>query len=325
MPAPQSSLATQRPDLAESLMEFDLQADQQGYIGPRVLPAVDVMQQSGNFGKIPLEELLQNADTKRAPGSHYNSGEWTFQSDTYATEEHGFEEPVDDREAQMYANYFDAEVISTMRARNMVLRSQEERIASLIFSTSNFNNTSVSNEWDENHISDATPIEDVKAAQFRAYDASGLWPNAIVMNAKVFKNLRLLDAIKNAITSNGAGDSELQGRITRQQIAQAFDLDFVLVAGGSKNSANEGQSPDVAQIWSSEYAWVGRIATTQDFREPCAGRIFHWSQDGSSRGGTVETYRDERRRADIVRVRHDVDEKLLYTECGELLENVTTI
>jgi hypothetical protein len=35
-------------------------------------------------------------------------------------------------------------------------------------------------------------------------------------------------------------------------------------------------------------------------------------------------YRDEVVRADIVRVRHDVDEKILYPEVGQLLKNITT-
>ncbi len=100
-------------------------------------------------------------------------------------------------------------------------------------------------------------------------------------------------------------------------------MDNILVAGGTKNTANEGQSASLSEIWDDEYCWIGRVATTADFREPCIGRIFHWAGDGSQEEGLVESYRDETVRSDIVRVRHDVDEVVLHTACGGLLDNIT--
>ena len=67
---------------------------------------------------------------------------------------------------------------------------------------------------------------------------------------------------------------------------------------------------------------VCRGAETNDIKEPCLGRIFHWAEDGSEIGGMVETYREESSRADIVRVRHDVQEQVLYTQMGHLLTSV---
>jgi hypothetical protein len=37
----------------------------------------------------------------------------------------------------------------------------------------------------------------------------------------------------------------------------------------------------------------------------------------------VESYRDEKVRGDVIRVRHDVDEIVLYPEAGHLLSNIT--
>lgn len=159
----------------------------------------------------------------------------------------------------------------------------------------------------------------------KVYDGSGLWPNALVINRKVFRNLRNLDQIIDRIESSGAGNASKPSDITPQMLAQVFDLDFVIVAGSSKNGANEGQGASPQQIWSSEYAMVCRVATSNDMREACIGRTFHWSQDGSSIGGTVESYRDEVIRGNVIRVRHDVDEVILYPQAGHLLSNVTTI
>ena len=328
MPSPTSSLATLRPDLA-TFLEFDLESERAGYIATQVLPVMSVASQAGNFGKIPLEQLLQQRETRRAPGAGYARGNWTFDKATYATEEHGAEEPVDDREAAMYAEYFDAEQVSTMRAFSSVLRNAEQRVADAVFNATTWTGsgltTVVTNEWDSNHTANAVPITDVEAAVNKVYDASGLWPNALIINRKVFRNLRNLDQIIDRIESAGAGSPSKPSDITEQMLAAVFDLDYVIVAGTSKNGAKEGQAAAPTQIWSSEYAMVCRIATGNDMREACIGRTFHWSADGSSVGGTVESYRDETVRGNVIRVRHDVDEVILYPQAGHLLSNVTTI
>lgn len=321
MPSPSTSLATQRPDLAASFEEFSLEADRQGFIGHRVLPVIDVAMQAGNFGKIPLEELLRDAETRRAPRSGYNRDDYNFEPATYACEEHGFEQPVDDRLKKMYANYFDAEQIATQRAFDRVLRNAEKRIAALLFNASTFTPQNITNEWDD--YANAVPLTDVETAVRAAWTASGLWPNALVINKKVFRNLRNCAQIIDRVKYQGFVDVRA-GNITAEALAAAFDLDMVLVAGGSQNSAKQGQAASISQIWSDEYAMVCRVATTNDFEEPCVGRKFHWAGDGSDVDGLVESYRDETKRSDIIRVRHDVDEVLLHTACAKLLDNVTT-
>lgn len=328
MPSPSGSLATQRPDLA-TFLEFDLESERAGYIATQVLPVMDVASQAGTFGKIPLEQLLQQRSTLRAPGSGYARGNWTFETTTYATVEHGAEEPIDDRESRMYAEYFDAEQVSTMRAFSSVLRNAEQRAADLVFNSDTWTGgsltTAITNEWDSNHTANAVPITDVEGAVAKVYDGSGLWPNALIINRKVFRNLRNLDQIIERINSEGAGNASKPSDITAEMLARVFDLDYVIVAGTSRNSAKEGKAATPVQIWDSEYAMVCKIATGSDMREPCIGRTFHWSDDGSSIGGSVESYRDETVRGDVIRVRHDVDEFVLYPQAGHLLSNVTTI
>lgn len=326
MPSPSTSLATLRPDIAGSLMEFDLAMDRAGFIWNRVLPVFEVQKSSGKFGRIPVEQLLQNRDTKRAAGAGYSRGKFTFTDDSYATEEHGAEEPVDDREAKMYADYFSAEAIAAQRAYDVVLRNAERRVADLIFNASTWTGgdltTAVSNEWDDHGT--ATPIDDVEAAVLKVYDNSGMWPNSLVINRKVFRNLRQCEQIIERIASSGAGNPTKASDVTTAMLAAVFDLPNIIVGGSSKNTASEGQPAGFGQIWSDEYAMVCRIASGNDIKEPCIGRVFHWGEDGSSVMGTVESYRDETVRSDIMRVRHDVDEKVLYAEMGHLLSNITT-
>jgi hypothetical protein len=324
MPAPTTSLATLRPDLAASFTQFDLEMDRRGFIAQQLLPVMEVPSQAGNFGQIPLDQLLQNRNVDRAPGGGYNRGNFTFDPKTYATQERGAEEPVDDREAKMYANYFDAEQVCAMRALDATLRAQEIRVAALIFNTATWTGatltTAVGNAWSD--PTNGTPITDVENAVRKVYTNTGLWPNALVITKKKFRDLRLSSQVKTVIASTGAGTPTKARDITIEMLKAVFDLDHILVAGGTKNTATEGQAATPDQLWDGTKAMVCRVAETNDIREPCLGRIFHWGEDGSTIGGTVETYRDETVRSDIVRVRHDVQEQVLYTPMGHLLTAV---
>lgn len=325
MPAPSTSLATLRPDLAGCLMEFDAAMDRQGFIALKVLPVLEVGLAADAFGKVTLESLLRDADVKRSAGGHYTRDDWDFDDDSYATVEHGHEGPIDDNEARRYAQYFDAEAVTSARCLDVVLRAQEKRAADLLFNSTTWTGssltTAISTAWTSAYYATATPVTDIEAAVRKVWAGTGVWPNTLIVGKHCFRNLRLCTQVIDRIASSGAGNPTKAADITPAMLAQVFDLEQVLVAGGARNSAKEGQTASITALWSNDYAMVTRVAATNDIQEPCIGRTFHWSADGSQIGGTVETYRDEAARADIVRVRHQTHEKVLYTELGHLLTN----
>jgi hypothetical protein len=319
MPSPSSALSTLRPDLQQSFTEFDLAMNMQGFIGQRICPVIDVDRASGNFGRIPIEQLLQNPDTLRAPGSGYNRGKFTFKPDTYVTVEHGYEEPVDDAESAMYASYFDAEQVSALRAHHAVLLAYEQRVVTVFTDGATWTGgktAAAAVPWDT--LATAAPLTDIESAVQAVFAASGLWPNAIIMSRIDFRNLRNDAQVIDRVKYSGFMDTRA-GNITPQAIAQCLDIDEVIVAGSSYNSANDGQTASLATVWPKGSVMVAHIDRSNDIRRPTVARTFHWSSDGSDINGTVETYRDEPKRSDIVRVRHQTGEKLLYSVAGFLI------
>ena len=325
MPSASNAITNLRPDLGGSFVEFDLEMNAMGFIGSRVLPVIDVPKATGSFGILPVEEMLKIRNTKRAPGAGYSRGEFKFETSTFTCEEHGAEEPVDDREASLYSEYFVAEQIAALRARQAVLANYEARVAAAVFSTSTWTGasltTAVSTEWSS--AASGVPVTDVLTAGNIIYENSGFYPNALIINRRVFRNLKNNAQVIDRIVSAGAGQAAKSGDISAELLAQVFDLDMVIVAGAGKNAANEGQAADIDPFWSNEYAMLCRVATGPDIRQPCIGRTFHWSEDGSTIGGTTEEYRDEAVRSKIIRVRHDVDEVIIYANAGHLLSNIT--
>jgi|688.fasta_scaffold36984_6 hypothetical protein len=322
---PSSNPVTLRPDLAE-FMEFDIESERQGYVATQVLPVVETGLQSDNPGRVPLESLLFDGETLRNSGSNYNRGSFKFETFSYSTHENGWEEPIDERDEKRYQNLLQVERIANARAQGVVARNQEKRAAALVFNTTTWNGaaltTAITHEWDD--ATNCVPVTDVEAAVKKVYEGSGLWANALVINRQVFRNLRTSNQVRDRISSSGAGDPSKARDITIEMLKAVFDLDYIIVAGASKNTANENAAPTPAQIWSGEYAMVCRIATGADMREPCIGRTFHWSADGSVIGGTVEEYEEVQSRSRIIRVRHETDEVIMYPQAGHLISNITT-
>ncbi len=322
MPTPSSSLTTVRSDLAAAFSDFDLDMNRAGFIGYQVLRPFNVPNQRGIFGRLERESLLSNKETIRASGSGYNRDSFEFTDEAYSCKEHGFEGVVDDRDRNMYRDLLDAELVTVQRLRSIVMSNAERRVRDLIQTAVTFTPTAITNEWDD-HVN-AVPITDVEAAINRLW-AKGIVANALVLTRDQYRNLRLCAQVVAKVHSSGAGSSILPGNINLELLQKAFDLKYILVAGGIENIANDGQAGSYKGIWSNEYAAVTRIAETDDIAEPCLGRTFNWTEDGSEIGGTVESYYDDSKRVEIYRVRHDVDEHLIFPEAVELLSNAITI
>lgn len=318
---PSPSTAITRTDLVGAFEKFDIEGNELGYIAPLVFPVFETAKQSGNIGELPIESLNQEAETARASGSRYNEVSFKFGKSTFATEEHGVAVPVDRRNATLYRDYFDAEMVAARLARNIVRKNLEKRVAAAVFNASTWAGsgltTSISTEWST--VGSATPITDVESAKVKVYDGCGLAPNALIINWRVWNKLKQCAQIIDRIKYSGIDDPK---NVSMNAVAALMGLDRIIIAGGLKNSAKEGQAAVLADIWDDEYAMVARVATSNDLSEASIGRIFHWSEDGSTFGGTLESWYDEAIRGDWVRCRMETDEVTLFPQAGHLLSNI---
>ena len=315
--SPNQSFSTLRPDLRDTLMEFDLAADRMGFVGLRIAPSLEVQKPFGEYPVIPLKEMLKSRDTRRASDGSYAHGEGRGSKDSYSTEEHGLAERVDDREAEMYADWWDAEVLATERCVDAVLRNHNQRVIDAALGISN---TTTGSDWTDQ--ANATPIDDVRGAKVTVRNRTGIVPNAMCIDWELFENLKDVSEIVDRIKYSGLQDPN-RSEITTTALARAFDLDELIVSGSVKNTANENKSASVGSMWTTSKALVFRKERTRNMRRPQFMRTFHWGADGSQIGGVIESYRDESRRSDMVRSRMETDEKKVYEECAQVLDTLT--
>ncbi len=320
MPRPTSGTTLQRPDLGALAYECLTSASQGGFIGLSLLPVFPAKRQSADYPKIPIEALLKMKDVSRGPRGDYNRSDYEFETGTYACKERGWEERVDDVEAAMYNNYFDAEIVAVDRSMDTILRAQEKRVADMLFNTGNLGNTGVSIEWST--AASATPKHDVViTGKGNMKAASGLVPNALAMGITAFNNLMLTAEVKDAFKYTNPvdiGTIEEQAKVA----ARYFGVEQVLIGGAIYDSAKKGKSFTIADIWDDEYVLLCKIASARDLKDPGLGRTFLWEED-SPENVVVETYREEQTRSNIVRVRHNVDECFVFAGAGYLLSNIT--
>ena len=303
-------------------MDFDLQANNEKMIADRVFPMFEVGTAGGNYGRIPLEQLIQVSKTERASGSSYNRIEYEFEEAFFQTKENGLEGPVDERDKNLYADFFDAEVVTSEIIRSDILINREIRVANATFNNPAIESTAATAPW--SNWANARPIDDVFKARIAIYERTGLWANSLIVSYITYLHLQQCEQILNRISAQGAGDRIKPTDVNEQMIAQVFNIDEIVVGGGSTNNAKKGLAADVAQIWDPSKAMMAKLipAGSRNIREPGLGRSFHWGGDGSRLNGLQESYWDETCRSEIQRVRHETDERITYSEAGQLLTGV---
>jgi hypothetical protein len=156
-------------------------------------------------------------------------------------------------------------------------------------------------------------------------------PNALAMSLTVFWDVLLSAEVKDALKYTNPiemGGFEAQVRA----LAAYFGVADLLVAGGMLDSSQKGKSASLADIWDDEYVHLLRVSDGgEEIMEPAYGRTILFAP-GSGGGGSptddgegmliVETYRDEGRRSNMVRVRYDVTEFVQFSAAKYTLGNI---
>ena len=318
---PASGSAIYRPDLGIVAMEFIEQA-QMGYIGLQVMPLFPTPLKEATYSVIPREALLKIPDTSRAPRGSYQRSDWEYKRGLYnCSSEHGWEEPIDDTEREFFDQVAPgtADIVATKRAVNFILRSQEQRIASKVFNPTKFTAHNVSIEWSDHANSDPTGDVNDGIVAFRLQ--CGMLPDALIISYATFIDLRQNEKIIDRIKYTFPGLDIM--KMTTSQLAQCLGVNSVLVGGAIYDSAGTGLPSVITDLWNAEYAALVKISNGVDMAQPGIGRTFLWTADSPS-NPVVEAYREEKRRSDIFRCRHNTDERYMeaYDDAGNVIDDI---
>ncbi|MGI0658056.1 phage capsid protein [Pseudomonas aeruginosa] len=220
-------------------------------IADSVLPRTPTSQEF-KWLEYDLAQGFTVPDTRVGRKSVPNEVEFKAEERTDKVEDHGLDDIVPNEDVEADNQGVDPLGNATAYLTNLVNLGREQRVASKVFNPASFsanNQATLSGTSQWSHES-ADPV----AAIGDALDSPIIRPNIAVFGqqtwTKLRRNVKIVQAIKG--TAQGAG------MVSRQEFAEFFELQEVLVGAGFVNQAKKGQAASMARVWGKHAAFLYR-------------------------------------------------------------------
>lgn len=316
-----STEAVSRPELNEFL-EQGIGVDKL-FIAQSIFPVHGVGARAGRYPRIRLADgnLLRRGGTKRGPKGTYNEVERKHGWDNYDTEDRGLEERIDDDKASEMKSFFDLEVITTRLVGRMTKIDFEINAAETLFDQAVLAHENAGTSYTKANLATLDFPEDLLYAIEKLIER-GTEVNTVLMSRRLFRLIRQSTKLKQYIY---AGDTAAARRmISLKDLETAFSdeagvaLKFKIASATYDTSDLGSTAANLQPIWPSSHIFVGNVSAG-DFSAGGIGRTLTWNEASPSGLFTTETYRDNKRRSDMVRVRSYSQEKIIDENCGQLI------
>jgi hypothetical protein len=314
MPIQQATRSTPRADLGVAYHEFQ----PGGYIAEKVMPPMDVQKEAATIGVITRENY-RTVDAKHANGGAFGRIHLTSEDKSYQCEDYGIEGQLTDRDREFYATDYNAEVEITELVKTQMAIQKEIRVAAQLFNTTTWTGsdltTDVSGDWD---AASSDIVGHIRSAKKKVFTNTGQVADSMIIGKTQYDNLFANTAILGKFTGVVVPTDD----VIAAALARILGLRNIFVGEATYNSAAEGQTAVMTEIWSDDYALIfkhhsGSLATAG------LGRTLRWvGTDGVLQNGmeSVVQYREEQTESDIFRVRDYVDELVFEAYMGHLLQ-----
>jgi hypothetical protein len=305
-----------RPELSQFLEE-SAKADK-FFIASQVMPLITVPGRAGRFPRIKRDkgELLKHGSTMRAPTGGYPEISRATEWDTYQCVERGTEERLDDSLTAEMASFYSSERLTSKLLMRYLLLDYEKRVADTVFDNSTFNATNSAVAYTEANLATIDFAKDLMDAKERM-QRKAEEPNTLILSQQVWNRIRRSTKLQTFLYGS-LGSGTQYRLIAPTDVGAAFDIPNTIIAAATYDTAKKGQTPTLSPIWSNSYVAVANVQSG-DFVSGGLGRTLSWAADSPGGLFTTESYRDDKRRSDMIRVRTNSVEKVLDDGSCELI------
>lgn len=299
-----------------TLTNVSIAYENSAYIAPAIAPEVPVRRQSDRyFIYDPARERFRSSDDARAPGAEAGEVDFALSTDSYYCDDHALESAIPDEERANSDAPLRPEIDRVEFLTDKLLLNTEINLAAKLRDPNVIPGVDLSatHPWSDN--TDGDPIGDVETGRAAILTAVQALPNTLVLPYAVYTTVRNHPSITDRVkyTSNGA--------VGVNGLAELFDVERVLVARAVRNTALPGRDPVMEPIWGKD-ALLLHVPRRATLKTIAASLTFAWTAAaGSSRGVSVQTWREERRKATMVRVQKYYDQKITAPGAAYLLRN----
>lgn len=314
--------------------------DQQVY-GMRLAPETPVNTKSGRYRVFDRSNWLYYEGDRREPGTVAGEiGARKWSEDTFETRERSLQAPVYDEERQQLNSLGglanpafggDLTINPELDAARAVLRAlqlrHEKIVSGMIRDSSNYDGSHVltlsgTSKWSDytgGTSSASDPVSNLKTAFQKIFMDTGRWPNTIAIPfdaAGVVENHpRLVDRFKTFSLMQPGAWQILMGLPD----AATADLNIFMVDSKYNSADNVDATESIASFWGQD-VWIGIVDPTMGQNTQTFAKTFAQIYPN----GTVrptEKWREEPRKADLVRSSWSYDVKIVAADAGFLIKN----
>ncbi len=288
-------------------------------IADDVAPRHPVGAKEFKYFKYRLADGFTIPDTKVGRKSAPNQVEFGADEGTASVEDHGLDDPIpqDDIDAAKNIPNYDPMADTTLMLTDTILLAREKRVADLVFDDTQYaagNKVTLAgnDRWDVNHA-DSDPVADILAG----LDACVMRPNIMTIGRLAWTKLSTHTKMAAAVFKQGS----TSGIVTRQMVADLFELDEVLVGEAWINTAKKGQTPVMARCWGKHCALLYRDKLAKPQQR---GRMTFavTGQFGGRIAGTIPDPKIGLKGGQMVRVGEQVKELITANDLGYFLKTV---
>lgn len=273
----------------------------EGLAGAALFPSVTVRKQSDKYYVFGREGWLPEADL-RAPGTEANEISGAAVSlDTYYAQEHSLQIAVTDEERENADSPLSPDRDGTMMVTSKVMLGRERTFQQIATTAANYatgHSVTLSGTSQWNDYANSDPISDLRTAKLTIHSKIFLEPNVAVIPYQVMTKLEdhpdFLERVKY---------SE-RAIFSPQLLASLLGFDRVIVPGVGYNSAALGQTASLGYLWGKDVV-VAYVPPAGGLKVPAYGYEFTWNSQ------TVDRWREEKRKSDVIRVSRYYDVKLV--------------
>lgn len=278
------------------------------FVAPMIAPIIPVVKEADKYYVFRQEEL-RDKNSLRAPGSEANEVDWDVDTATYTAEEYALRHLLPDRIVSNADAPVRPRITTTEKLTQWIMLGYEKRVQAIAQATANVGgNAAAGTKWDA--ASGQDPESDVDTAKSAIRQNAGVNPNSIMMSDSVWKALRRW--LKSQSTNLTYREWVEIGRPPDK----IWDLDLI-VAGSVENTANEGQTDSISDIWNDNvlvfYRQTSPSIDSLSFMYTFRPRDFR-----------VRTWRNEEREGEYIEAGVIQDEKLVASAAAYLITDTLT-
>ena len=243
-------------------------------IADDVLPRVPVGKQEFKYLKYSLADSFTIPDTRVGRTSKPTEVSFGATEITDSCVGYGLDDPIPQADIDNAPPNYSPLGRATEVLTDLLLLAREQRTANLVFNTASYtastNRTQLSGTSQFSDYTNSNPI----TAFLAGLDSCVMRPNILVLGQAVWSKLRQHPKVAQALF----GANGTSGIVTREQLAQALEIEEVWVGQGWVNGAKRGQTASLTRLWGKHAAAIYRDRLADTSRGTTFGLTAQWGE-----------------------------------------------